>query len=57
MYPWVSAIVLAPLFSGAFLVLFFVLWEWKFPIFPLVPRKFLYILLPKPYLNLHSSYL
>ncbi|KAF9072105.1 major facilitator superfamily domain-containing protein [Rhodocollybia butyracea] len=36
-FPWVSAIVLAPLCSGFLVVLIFCLWEWKGARLPIVP--------------------
>ncbi|KAF8869427.1 MFS general substrate transporter [Infundibulicybe gibba] len=36
-FPWKSAIVLAPLFSGFFIVIIFCLWEWKGARLPIVP--------------------
>ncbi|KAJ3799380.1 MFS general substrate transporter [Lentinula aff. detonsa] len=36
-FPWISAIVLAPLFCGFLVVLLFCLWEWKGARLPIVP--------------------
>ncbi|OBZ65079.1 putative transporter C3H1.06c [Grifola frondosa] len=36
-FPWTSAIVLAPLFSGIFIVSLFCWWEWKGARLPIVP--------------------
>ncbi|KAL0575837.1 hypothetical protein V5O48_006127 [Marasmius crinis-equi] len=36
-FPWGSAVVLAPLFSGIFVVFLFCLWEWKGAKLPIVP--------------------
>ncbi|KAJ8074511.1 hypothetical protein PM082_015412 [Marasmius tenuissimus] len=36
-FPWSSAVVLAPLCSGFFVVVLFCIWEWKGARFPIVP--------------------
>ncbi|KAH9944596.1 MFS general substrate transporter [Amylocystis lapponica] len=36
-FPWASAVVLAPLFSGILLVALFCIWEWKGARLPIVP--------------------
>ncbi|KAL0579573.1 hypothetical protein V5O48_002453, partial [Marasmius crinis-equi] len=36
-FPWSSAVVLAPLFSGIFVAFLFCLWEWKGAKLPIVP--------------------
>ncbi|KAF7798836.1 hypothetical protein EIP86_010062 [Pleurotus ostreatoroseus] len=36
-FPWKSAVVLAPLFSGALVVSIFCLWEWKGARLPIIP--------------------
>ncbi|PPQ83724.1 hypothetical protein CVT25_006128 [Psilocybe cyanescens] len=36
-FPWASAVVLAPLFSGCFIVVLFCIWEWKGACLPIVP--------------------
>ncbi|KAL0575836.1 hypothetical protein V5O48_006126 [Marasmius crinis-equi] len=36
-FPWSSAVVLAPLFCGFFVVILFCLWEWKGARLPIVP--------------------
>lgn len=37
-HPWASAYVLCILLVGLALIVFFVVWEWKFAKFPMVPR-------------------
>lgn len=39
-YPWTSPAVLATLLVGVSVYVGFVLWQWKGPIFALVPRKY-----------------
>lgn len=39
-YPWKSAAVIASLAVGFCVSVAFVLWQWKGPKHPLVPRKF-----------------
>ena len=36
-HPWVSAYVLATLIVGLLLIVTFVVWEWKFAPYPMVP--------------------
>lgn len=36
-FPWTSAVVLAPLFSGFLVVSLFCFWEWKGARLPIVP--------------------
>lgn len=38
-FPWTSAVVLAPLFSGFLVVSLFCIWEWKGAKLPIVPSK------------------
>lgn len=51
-YPWDSAAVITTLVLGLVLCVAFVLWQWRGPRYPLVPRK---LILSSDYLYLHVS--
>lgn len=46
-YPWSSAHVIASLVVGFAVCVAFVLWQWKGPKYPLVPRKCIFLSLIK----------